>query len=571
MACIDAGTPALGRADGSTSVSEAPAAERSLSRSAGGVSLAVLASRILGLVREVVFTSLFGASRELDAFIAAFRIPNLLRDLFAEGALSAAFVSTFSQKLEREGEARACDLANRVLNDLLLVLGVIVVAGIFFAPGIVDWIAPGFRGEPGKLELTITLTRILFPFLLLVAVAAVAMGVLNARSVFLVPASASSFFNLGSVIGGLAFVALLAPNYFTWTWARLHGAASPPGNDVVPALVAMAIGTLLGGALQFLVQVPALRRVGFRYRPIGGFRDPGVRQVLRLMGPATLGIAAVQINVVVNTYFASELGNGPVSWLSVAFRLMYLPIGMFGVALGTVALPSLARSAARGDREAFRASLREGLRVLCLLCVPSAVGLAICARPIIAVIYQHGRFDAADTHAAAIALSAYAVGLTGYAAIKILGPAFYALDDARTPMRVSALSVGINLGCNWLAVRVLGLGHGGLALSTSVVALWNSVLLFVLLRRKIGAGSLGLDRDLPRIAFAAAVMAAVCWPWLSWMGETPGFAYDLARVATTIPLGAATFYAVGRALGLSDLEKLARRFTRRRPPLVEPP
>jgi putative peptidoglycan lipid II flippase len=290
-------------------VSAARAAERgpSLSRAAGGVGTAVLASRILGLVREVVFTSMFGASRELDAFIAAFRIPNLLRDLFAEGALSAAFVSTFSHALEREGEARAWDLANRVLNDLLLVLGAIVVAGIVLAPWIVDWIAPGFRGEPGKLELTITLTRILFPFLLLVAVAAVAMGVLNARSVFLVPASASSFFNIGSIVGGLFFVALLAPRYFRWTLSWPKG--SPPADQVVAALVAMAIGTLIGGALQLLVQVPALRRVGFRYRPVGGFRDPGVRQVLRLMGPATLGIAAVQINVVVNTYFASELGT----------------------------------------------------------------------------------------------------------------------------------------------------------------------------------------------------------------------------------------------------------------------
>jgi putative peptidoglycan lipid II flippase len=237
---------------------------------------------------------------------------------------------------------------------------------------------------------------------------------------------------------------------------------------------------------------------------------------------------------------------------------MYLPIGMFGVALGTVALPSLARSVARGDREQFRASLREGLRVLCLLCIPSAVGLAICSRPIIAVIYQHGRFGAADTHAAAVALSAYAVGLTGYAAIKILGPAFYALDDARTPMRVSVLSVLINLACNWLAVRVLGLGHGGLALSTSAVALWNSALLFVLLSRRIGGGFLGLDAELPRIAAATIAMAAACGIWLELLGSTAGFAHDLLRVGTTVPLGAATFLIVGWALGLSDVDRLAR-------------
>jgi putative peptidoglycan lipid II flippase len=534
-----------------------------LSRSAGGVSLAVLASRILGLVREVVFTSLFGASRELDAFIAAFRIPNLFRDLFAEGALSAAFVSTFSQKLEREGEAAAWELANRVLNDLAIVVGATVVAGMIAAPWIVDWIAPGFHDEPGKIELTITLTQILFPFLLLVAVAAVAMGVLNARSVFLVPASASSFFNLGSIVGGILLVAIFAPDYLATVSSRFHSPTAAASPRAVTALEAMAFGTLIGGALQLFVQLPALRRVGFRYRGIGGLHDPGVRQVLRLMGPATIGIAAVQINVVVNTYFASELGNGPVSWLSVAFRLMYLPIGMFGVALGTVALPTLARSAARRDFESFRASLREGLRLLCLLCLPAALGLALCAEPIIALIYQHGRFGAADTHAAAVALAAYALGLTGYAAIKILGPAFYALGDAQTPMRISAASVGVNLLCNWLAIRVLGLGHGGLALSTSIVALCNSALLFVLLRRRIGGGALGLAGDLRRIAAATAFMGLVCWLWLAWMSGPVGFAHDFARVATTIPLGIASFYGSGRVLGIRDLERLAALLRRR--------
>lgn len=539
-----------------------PLSERSLSRAAGGVSIAVLGSRILGLVREMVFTSLFGASRELDAFIAAFRIPNLLRDLFAEGALSAAFVSTFSQKLEREGQEAAWALANRVMNDLLIVLGVIVVVGIAVSPWIVDWIAPGFRSEPGKIELTVTLTRILFPFLMMVAVAAVAMGVLNARSVFLVPASASSFFNLGSIVGGLLFVELLAPSYLPAVWSRLHGGAVLPPHDVVSALIGMTLGTLLGGALQFLVQVPAMRRVGFRYQAIGGFRDPGVLQVLRLMGPATLGIAAVQINVVINTYFASELGNGPVSWLSVAFRLMYLPIGMFGVALGTVALPSMARSAARRDMEAFRGSVGEGLRVLLLLCLPAALGLALLAEPTIALIYQHGRFGPADTRAAAAALTAYSAGLTGYAAIKILGPAFYALDDARTPMKVSLLSVAINFVCNWTAVRVLGLGHTGLALSTSVVALWNSALLFALLRKRVGSDSLGLGPDLARIALATATMGVACSAWLAGIRGS-GFLVDLERVATTIPLGAASFYAAGRLLGLTDLERLANAVRRR--------
>ena len=536
----------------------------SLSRAAGGVSLAVFGSRILGLVREVVFASLFGASRELDAFIAAFRIPNLLRDLFAEGALSAAFVSTFTQKLEKEGEDSAWRLANRVLNDLIVVVGVLVVLGIVAAPWIVDWIAPGFHDEPGKVELTITLTRILFPFLLLVALAAVAMGVLNARSIFLIPASASSFFNLGSIVGGLAFVAVLAPGYLPAVWSRLSGGAVVETHETVNALIGMALGTLVGGALQLLVQLPAMRRVGFRYRLIAGFRDPGVRQVLRLMGPATIGISAVQVNVMVNTYFASGLGNGAVSWLNVAFRLMYLPIGMFGVALGTVALPAMARSAARNDVEGFRAHAREGLRLLLCLCLPAAVGLTLLAEPIIAIIYQHGRFLASDTDAAAIALAGYAIGLTGYAAIKILGPAFYALDDAKTPARVAVLSIAINLACNWLAVRVLDLGHGGLALSTSVVAICNSALLYYLLRKKLGGGPLGLGSDVWRIAAATVAMGVALGLWMDWIGgRDVGFTRSLVCVATAVPLGVVVFYAVGRMLGISELDKFARELKRR--------
>jgi len=280
------------------------------------------------------------------------------------------------------------------------------------------------------------------------------------------------------------------------------------------------------------------------------------------MGPATIGVAAVQFNVVVNTYFASGLGNGPVSWLSVSFRLMFLPIGMFGVALGTVALPAMARSAARSDMEGFHGSLAESLRLLFLFCLPAALGLALLAEPIIAVIYQHGRFTAADTHAAAQALTGYAVGLAGYAAIKILGPAFYALNDTRTPMKVSLLSVAINLVCNWTAVRVLDLGHTGLALSTSVVALWNSALLFRLLRTRTRSGTLGLGGELARMVAATAVMGGVCWLWLGWL-VGGSFVRDLARVATTVPLGVLTFYAAGRLFGIRELAMLGEVVQRR--------
>src|SRR5213594_3343039 len=522
-----------------------------LARRAGVVSAAVFASRILGLVREQVFAVFFGAGRELDAFITAFRIPNLLRDLFAEGALSAAFVTTFTWRLEHEGEAAAWRLANLVVNALAIVVGAITLAGIWFAPALVTAIAPGFADIPGKVELTVALTRIMFPFLLLVALAAVAMGILNTRHLFGVPAAASAFFNLGSIVGGLGCATWLAPGYLSGVLGR--GPAPDPGL-VTRAMTGMAIGTLAGGLLQLLVQVPSLWRVGFRYRPLLALRDPGLRQVARLMGPATIGAAAVQVNVFVNNNFASYLGNGPVSWLNVAFRFMQLPIGLFGVALGTVTLPLVSRHVARGDRPALRRTLAESLELVGLLCLPAAAGLALFAVPVIGLIYEHGRFTPADTTAAAQALAAYTAGLAGYAGIKVLAPAFYALDDARTPMLVSLVSIGVNYVLNWTFVRRLGFGHVGLALSTSAVALGNFALLYVVLRRRVGPLGSRLPVALARIALAAAVMAAVAGglDFVVAAHLPPAGALRHAlRLAVAMPVAAACFWVTCRALGVA--------------------
>src|SRR5438876_1359399 len=385
-----------------------PAAEAAgrtqLARRAGIVSAAVFLSRILGLVREQTFAMFFGAGRELDAFVTAFRIPNLLRDLFAEGALSAAFVTTFTQRFEREGEHAAWRLANLVVNGLALVVGALTLLGIWFAPTLVAAIAPGFAAIPGKVALTVGLTRIMFPFILLVALAAVAMGILNTRHIFGVPAAASAFFNLGSIVGGLGCAAWLAPGYLS---AVLGRGPAPDAGLVTRALTGMAIGTLAGGLLQLLVQVPSLWRVGFRYRPLLALRDPGLRQVARLMAPATIGAAAVPVNVFVNNNFASYLGNGPVSWLNVAFRFMQLPIGLFGVAIGTVTLPLVSRHVARGDRPALRRTVGQALELVALLCLPAAAGLALFAVPVIGPVCDHGRFTAGGKSSAAQALAAY--------------------------------------------------------------------------------------------------------------------------------------------------------------------
>ena len=536
-----------------------PGGRRQLARRAGLVSAGVFASRILGLVREQTFAVLFGAGRELDAFVTAFRIPNLMRDLFAEGALSAAFVTTFTQKMEKDGAASAWRLANLVVNALAVVVGLVTLLGMWFAPALVHFIAPGFAEIPGKSELTVEMTRIMFPFLLLVALAAVAMGVLNTRNVFGVPAAASAFFNLGSIVGGLAAVAWLAPGYIGSIFGGGHAAVAP--DAAAQAITGMAVGTLIGGVLQLLVQVPALRGVGFRWRPALDPGDPGLRQVLRLMGPATVGAAAVQVNVLVNSNFASFLGDGPVSWLNVAFRFMQLPIGLFGVALGTVALPAVSRHRARGDTAALARTVGQALELVALLCLPAAAGLAVFGVPVIGLVYEHGRFGAADTTAAAQALAAYAVGLAGYAGIKVLAPAFYALDDTRVPMLVSLLSIVTNLVLNWTFVRVLGFGHVGLALSTSAVAIANCAILYAILRRRVGPLGPHAAAGFARIAAATAIMIAAAVAAdaaVSPLLPAAGTARHALRLLVAMPVSGAVLWGAAHALGI-PVPRLRRR------------
>jgi putative peptidoglycan lipid II flippase len=522
------------------------AARPNVARNAGIISLAVMASRVLGLVRDQVFAILFGAGLQYDAFLTAFRIPNLLRDLFAEGALSAAFVTTFTQVLETKGEQEAFRLSNRVATALMILLAMICLMGWIFAPTIVNLLAPGFFDVPGKAELTIHLTRIMIPFLLLIALAAKAMGILNARHNFGVPAIAPVFFNLGSIIGGL---------FLGFTAAPVLGLTPIEG---------MAFGTLVGGFLQFAVQWPSLRRAGFRYRPMLSLSDPGVRQIMSLMGPAIIGTAAVQINVFVNTNFASSIidpatgavANGPVSWLSYAFRFMQFPIGVFGVAVATATLPPLSRSIAREDYDEFRQTLTHGLALVFLLCIPSAVGLAVLGRPIVALIFEHGRFTAFDTVQTGNALAAYSIGLAGYAAVKVLSPAFYALNDARTPMLISLGSIAVNYVMNSLLVRRFG--HVGLAFSTSTVALINFLLLAVFMRRRLGRlEGRRLGSTVLRICFASLAMAVFAWSGSALSLALPlhGTALQLVRVVASISLAGVAFYLSCRMLHVEELSE----------------
>src|SRR5437868_6508105 len=507
-------------------------------RSTGIVGVAILSSRILGLIREQIFAGLFGAGKYLDAFLMAFRLPNLLRDLFAEGALSTAFITTFAGKIATEGDESAWRLANKVATLTAVFMSGVTLLGILFAPQLVDLLTWG-SWDPDKTALTILLTRIMWPFMLLVSLAALVMGILNAKHVFGPPAMASSYFNLGSIIGGVTIGWWLDPHF---------GARS---------LTGLAIGTLIGGVWQLIAQFPSLHRVGYKYRADFRWRDEGVRTVLGLMAPAVIAASAVQVNVLVNSGFAASLGNGPVSWLNIAFRLMQLPLGIFGVAIGTVTLPLISRSAAIGNIDEFRAILARGMRLAFLLTIPSAIGLAMLASPIISVIYQHGRFTAEMTRQTAGALQFYAVGLVSYAVLKVLTPAFYAVGKRNTPMVVSFLAIGANLFLNWLFTFRLGWGHRGLAFSTSLVATINFLLLYALMRRHIRRLETRQTLvALGKLCIAGGLLALVCWAanylWLDAWSDMRFF-QKLFALFSTILVSAAVFFGAAFLLHVDEV------------------
>ena len=525
------------------------------------VGAAVLCSRLLGLAREILFNALFG-TKTLQYFITAFRVPNLLRDLFAEGALSTAFITVFSKKIATEGEPSAWKLANRVGTLTLVVMGVITVLGVIFAPQFIGVLAGGFTGDDAKL--TAQLTSVMFPFILMVSLAAQVMGMLNAKHVFGWPAMASSFFNIGSIAGGISLA-----------WWMDHGFGRH-------ALFGLAWGTLIGGFLQLVIQFPSLRSIGYHPRLDFHFRDSGVMEVLRTMAPAVVAASAVQVNVMVNTSFATHCEDGAVAWLNNAFRLMQLPLGMFGVAIGTVALPFLSRSAALGNREEFRGALARGIRLVFFLTVPASVGLWMLSEPILSVIYEHNKVTPYDIGQSAAALRYYSIGLAAYAGMKVLAPAFYAIGRRKTPMMVSFIAIGLNFGLNSVFTK-LGYGHRGLALSTGCVALSNFVLLYWFMRREMARlETKQLFVALAKIFLASDALALVCWgaKWLlldRWL--TMGLLLRMSSLGLTIGVSLAAFCAVASMLGLREMRdlldavrrKLSRRAARAVPSDEEAP
>jgi putative peptidoglycan lipid II flippase len=477
-----------------------PDAAPRLARSAGVIGLATMTSRILGLVREQVLAYYFGAGDAMDAFRVAFRVPNLLRDLFAEGAMSAAFVPTFTSYLTRDGRERAWRLGNSVLNGLALVTLVLVAAGFVFAPALVRLFAADFANVPGKLELTILLARIVLPFLTLVAIASAFMGMLNALGHFFLPALSPATFNLASILLVVALV---------------------PISDTlgIDPIVIVAAGTIAGGIAQVVIQWPPLAREGFRYEARIDLHDQGLRRVLFLMGPGTVGMAATQINVFVNTVLATGQGTGAVSWLDFAFRLMYLPIGLFGVSMATASTPAISRLVATGDLGKVRTTVAHAISLMMLLNVPATLGLIVLSEPIVRLIFERGSFTAFDTAATASALRCYAIGLLGYSVVRIVSPTFYALGRSRIPVMVSAGSVLVNVVFNLALVQVLG--FRGLALGTALTALLNAALQLLLLRREIGGIDGGtIAASFGRIALASMAMAGAAAGACGWPGAS---------------------------------------------------
>ncbi len=552
---------------------------RSVAKSAGIVSVAVMFSRVLGLVREMIFARFFGAGFLYDAYLVGFRIPNLLRDLFAEGALSAAFVKVFTDYQLKNSEKEAWRLASLIFNALAVVLSVVCLLGIFLSPYIVGVITYNYTGDPNyyypaeKAALATLLMQIMFPFILLVALAALAMGVLNTKGRFGIPASASTAFNIFSILFGLGFAFWLSGG----DWEMSNDKYLIPSAAAQWAITGMAIGTLIGGAAQFLIQVPSLFKVGFRFSAVLSFTDSGVRRVMRLMAPAIIGTSAIQVKVLVDTIVVSGIEGG-VSWLSYAFRLMQFPIGVFGVAIGTAAIPTLSRLASEENFDKFRSTLSDAIKLVFLLTIPSACGLVVLGKPIISLIYERGQFDAFDTNMTAWALGAYSIGLAGYAAIKVLSPSFYALDDAKTPMCVSLVTIVVHVATSFGMMKLLstvgvtperpnGFGHVGVALATSVVALINFLALTLLMRRRIKRINGGeIFSALIKIVAASAAMSAVAYAVyyvLSRQLGTEGLSVKLIEAFVPIGIGGIVFVAAAKLLKVSEIDKLYNVFARK--------
>jgi putative peptidoglycan lipid II flippase len=512
-----------------------------LIKAAGVVGLGTFLSRILGLVRLQVIAYVFGYSAITDAFWIGFTLPNLLRTLLAEGALSTAFIPVFSEWLAKRGEKEAKRLANNVLNTLMLLLVVVVGLGVFFAPWYVPYLAFGFRKVPSQLNLAIKLTQVMFPFLFFISLAALAMALLNCKGHFATPAFAPLLFSVAVILSAL----FLTPQF---------------------GIYSLAIGVVVGGGMQLLFQIPSLLQRGFGYCPVLSFKDPGIRKIGKLIVPATVGGITLQVNVLINRVFASTLVPGSISALLYGMRLIQFPLGLFAIALSTAIFPALSSLAAKERVGELREMASLGVRMVLLVLIPSSVGLIIIRGPLISLLFQHGAFLVEDTVMTAQALVYYSLGLFAMGEVMVLTRAFYSLQDIFTPVKVSILILILNVLLNFLLISPLK--HSGLALATSLSMFVNGAILLVLLRRKLNRieGRKILNSFL-KISLVTGVMGAGVFliiEAIPAMTRISLLKAQIAQVCSGIGVGMLIFFGLAYCLKLDELRVIYQAFRKKK-------
>jgi putative peptidoglycan lipid II flippase len=514
---------------------------RTLLRSASLITVITLLSRVLGYLRDLRFAFVLGAGVGFDAFVIAYRIPNLLRRLVGEGAVSAAFIPIFSKYLSSENRKEAFAFANAMITIVTCIMTVVVLLGVLLSPWIVRLLAFGFLDTPGKIELTSLLNRIIFPYILFISLSAVAMGMLNSFNRFAAPAFAPVLLNL--CIIGFSF----ATDFF-------------PEPEM-----ALALGVVVGGVAQVLIQIPQLRRCGWRFRPRLDFAHSGVRRAGRLMAPVVLGVGVVQVNVVVDSLFASFLGDGAVTALHLSDRVMELVLGGYAIAIATVILPLMSRQAAEGRTDEMKSTLNFASRIILFITVPSTVGLVILRRPIIQVLFEHGEFGPASTELTAWPLIFFALGLSAFSMVKVIVPAFYSLEDTRTPVKVAYCAMFLNVVLNIAFFHPLQVG--GPALATSLSGFFNAMtLIYLFIKREGSFGVRSIVASLVRFCLAAVPLGFLASTLIHW----PGFYFDqpltqrVFALWATIGLSAVVYFVAVSLLRCREVGEVREIFLKRR-------
>jgi putative peptidoglycan lipid II flippase len=496
----------------------------SVVKAAGMIGVATFSSRILGFIRDMVLARLFGATPAADAFFVAFRIPSLLRELFAEGSMSSAFIPVFTEYRTMRTKQEAWELASAVFTTLLTVVTFVTVTGILVAPWLVQLLAPGFQESPDKLALTTLLARVMFPYLLFISLAALAMGILNSVRAFAAPAFSPLFLNLFIIVGAL-FVSPRLPE----------------------PIIGAAIGVVAGGAAQFAMQLPSLKLrgllFGFRFSP----GHPGLKRIGLLMLPSLLGLSVTQINLTVSTVLGSFFAGGP-TYLFYGMRLIQFPLGIFGVALATAILPTLSAQAAQGALGELRTTLGFGLRMILFIMVPAMLGLILLRTPIVHLFFEHGTFTAHDTDETALAVLCYSVGLWAFGGVRVIVAAFYSLQDTKTPAISAAIAVVANILFSLALMSPLG--AAGLALATALAAMVNGGILVAVLNRRLGGVEWGaVGQSAFRVIVACAPMTIVCW----WTAGAAMWAEPAGWIAKAAVLVGVIGVSVGGYLGSHTL------------------